>query len=264
MPGVSEERASWWRRARRPLVGALLVVGGGQLVSWTEPMAAFTVLETLTPNLVWRVRTDRPLVALSFDDGPHPVYTPQVLAILERYGVTATFFLIGERATRHPELVARIKAAGHEVGNHYFMDGATLGHSDTDFLRYLERTERAAGIEGPLKLFRPPGGVAWPRQLRLAREQGYACVLGSAYPHDSARPPVWYIRWLIKKNMVPGAIVVLHDGIPDPTRGLEALPDVLAEARKRGLRFVSIGRLMRANPARGSYHRVETIGRRGS
>jgi hypothetical protein len=56
------------------------------------------------------------------------------------------------------------------------MNGSSLGHSDADFIAYLERTEKAAGVTGPLKLFRPPGGVAWPRQLRLAQERGYTCV----------------------------------------------------------------------------------------
>jgi peptidoglycan/xylan/chitin deacetylase (PgdA/CDA1 family) len=238
------------RWAKPALVTALLAMGVWQLISWTEPVAAFDVLEKLTPNVVWRVRTDRPLVALSFDDGPHPVYTPRVLAILDRHGAQATFFLIGERASRHPELVGQIRAAGHEVGNHYYMDGACLGHADADFLGYLDRTERATGILGPPKLFRPPGGVAWPRQLRLARERGYRCVLGSAYPHDPAHPPVWYIEWLIKKNLAPGAIVILHDGISDPTRSIEALPAVLAEGRRRGFRFVSIGELMREGTGR--------------
>lgn len=169
---------------------------------------------------------------------------PQVLRILEEHGATATFFVIGERANRHPDLLCRMRSGGHEVGNHYFMDGATLGHSDVDFLGDLERTERAAGITGPLKLFRPPGGLAWPRQLRLARERGYLCVLGSAYPHDPARPPVWYIRWLVKKNLAPGAIVILHHGIPDPTRSIEALPQILIAGHRKGYRFVSIGRLI--------------------
>jgi peptidoglycan-N-acetylglucosamine deacetylase len=156
----------------------------------------------------------------------------------------ATFFVIGERAMRSPELIDRIRAEGHEVGNHYFINGATLGHSDADFAGYLDRTERAARIMGPRKLFRPPGGVAWPRQLQLARARGYTSVVGSAYPHDPAHPPVWYIQWLVKKNLAPGAIVILHDGIPDPSHSIEALPDILAAGHRMGLQFVAIGTLM--------------------
>jgi peptidoglycan/xylan/chitin deacetylase (PgdA/CDA1 family) len=216
-----------------------------QLIFWTEPSFAFAVAERVAPNFVWRVPTDKPFVALSFDDGPDTTYTPQVLAILERYGARATFFLIGERAKLRPQLVQRIKAAGHEVGNHYFMDGTTLGHTDAEFVCYLMSTERAIGISGQRKLFRPPGGLAWPRQLQLARQRGYTTVLGSAYPHDPMHPPVRYMRWLVVKNLAPGAIVILHDGIRDPSRSIEALPQILAAGKKKGLKFVSVGTLMK-------------------
>jgi peptidoglycan-N-acetylglucosamine deacetylase len=202
-------------------------------------------LERLTPNIIYRVRTERPLVALSFDDGPDPNFTVQVLEILQRHDAKATFFLIGERALRYPAVVSRIKTAGHEVGNHYFRNSPTLHHSDADFAGYLEQTERAIGITTGPKLFRPPGGVAWAGQLRIARAHGYECVLGCAYPHDPMHPPVWYMRWLIAKNLVPGVIVILHDGIRDPGRSIEALPHILDAGRARGLRFVSIGALVR-------------------
>jgi peptidoglycan-N-acetylglucosamine deacetylase len=215
------------------------------VVFWVEPLAALGLLERLTPKITYRVKTNQPLVALSFDDGPHPVFTPKVLEILERHNAKATFFLIGERALRHPEVVARIKAAGHEIGNHYFSDSSTLLHSDDDFLGNLELTEQAIKMAPGRKLFRPPGGVAWPRQLRLAQEQRYDCVLGSAYPHDPVHPPVSYISWLIRKNLAPGTIVILHDGIHDPTRSLQALPQILDAGRRKQLSFVSIGTLLR-------------------
>lgn len=228
-----------------------LVVGGalaifGLFLFWTEPLLVLGALERLTPNIVYRVRTHLPLVALSFDDGPHPTFTPQVLEILERHAAKATFFLIGERIWRHPDVVARLKARGHELGNHYLRDGSTLGDSDAEFVCNLEQTERALGGSEGLKFFRPPGGVAWPRQIKLARERGYTSVLGCAYPHDPMHPPVRYIRWLVEKNLVPGAIVILHDGIPDARRSLGALPHILAAGQKKGLRFVSIGQLMNA------------------
>jgi peptidoglycan/xylan/chitin deacetylase (PgdA/CDA1 family) len=225
----------------------LLVMGIG--VFWTEPLAVLSVLERLTPNFTYRVRTEHPVVALSFDDGPHPTFTPQVLEILDQHAARATFFLIGERALRHPEVVSRIKAAGHEVGNHYFVNAPTLGHADAKFLDYLERTEKAINKGTGGKLFRPPGGVAWPRQLRLARARGYKCVLGCAYPHDPMHPPVWYIRWLIEKNLGRGTIIILHDGISDPTRSIQALPQILSAGREKGLQFVSIGELLAGRPA---------------
>jgi peptidoglycan/xylan/chitin deacetylase (PgdA/CDA1 family) len=228
------------------LLSVLIAVVGGALVVGTQPLFAFGILERLTPNLIWRVETDQPLVALSFDDGPDPTHTPQVLEILKRSGATATFFLIGDRAEAHPDLVRRIRAEGHETGNHFFTIRHTNRYSDAEFVAYLERTERAAQVTGPRKLFRPPGGVAPTRHLRMARERGYSCVIGSAYPYDGGHPPVGYIQWLIEKNLAPGTIVILHDGIRDPSRSIAALPHILATGRERGFRFVSIGTLMAA------------------
>jgi peptidoglycan-N-acetylglucosamine deacetylase len=213
---------------------------------WIKPFDILSVLERITPNVIYRLRTTRPLVGLSFDDGPHPTFTPQVLDILQRHHAEATFFLIGDRALRHPEVVARIKAGRHEVGNHYFMDASILGHSDAVFRDYLEQTEKAIGIQTRPKLFRPPGGLAWPRQLRVARAHGYMCVLGSAYANDPIHPPVWYIRWWIERNLVPGAITILHDGISDSKRGIQALPHILTAGRQKGLRFVAVGTLMKS------------------
>jgi len=235
------------------LLSAFLILGAALLTAalvifWVEPLSVLGLIERLTPNIVYRTRTDRPLVALSFDDGPDPVHTPQVLDILERHQARATFFLIGERALKHPDLVTRIRSAGHQVANHYFRNGLMLLDSDAEFLCNLERTERAiAPDEGSnygLRLFRAPGGLARSGQLKLAQRRGYACVLGNAYPHDPLRPPVRYIRWLVQKNLRPGTIVILHDGIADPAHTLLALPSILAEGSRRGLCFVSIGELM--------------------
>jgi len=222
----------------------IALIATGLFVFWIEPLSILPALEHLTPNIMYRVRTELPLVALSFDDGPHAAFTPQVLDILQRHDAKATFFLIGERALHHPNVLAMIRAGGHEVGNHYFRNGPTLAHSDAAFLRNLEQTETALNPAGKPTLFRPPGGLAWPRQIKLARQRGYTCVLGCAYPHDPVHPPAWYIRWLVVKNLVPGAIVILHDGISDPSRTLQALPFILEAGHKKALRFVPIGELI--------------------
>src|SRR5207245_1540802 len=100
------------------LLLAAALFGVGLLVFWMEPLFVLSVIERLTPNVIYRVRTHRPVVALSFDDGPHPTFTLQVLEILQRHDAKATFFLIGERAIRHPAVVFHIKAAGHK-GAHW-------------------------------------------------------------------------------------------------------------------------------------------------
>jgi peptidoglycan/xylan/chitin deacetylase (PgdA/CDA1 family) len=243
---IAIDRRAGVRTVMPLLITALTLLAVALIFFCIEPLTILPLLERLTPNLTYRIRTRHPLVALSFDDGPHPIFTPQVLDILRQHNAQATFFLIGERALRHPELVARIKAAGHEVANHYFTDGSLLLHSDADFVRNLERTEQVLGLTAGPKFFRPPGGIAWPNQLRLAQAHGYECMLGSAYPHDPLHPPVWYIRWLVTKNLAPGTIVILHDGIANPARTMQALLQILEAARRKGLSFVSIGTLKAA------------------
>ena len=228
----------------------LLVLGGllltGTAVVVTQPLWAFEALAWATPRIVWRIDTPEPLVALSFDDGPAPEHTPQVLDILSKHRAHATFFLIGDRAVAHPELVGRLRSEGHEVGNHSFTIRPTVQASDDAFLANLTRTEEVLGLSGPIKLFRPPGGKIRPSQLRLAEDRGYRVILGSAYPYDGAHPPSAYIRWLVTKNLAPGVIVILHDGIADPSRMVAALGSILTDGERKGLRFVTVGDLLGA------------------
>lgn len=233
------------------LILGVVFAAAAAAVFWLEPLVVLGFLERLTPNIIYRVRTKQRLVGLSFDDGPHPVFTPQVLEILQTHGARATFFFIGERAQLHPELVNSMKTAGHQMGNHYSRNGLILFDSDADFLRNLDETERIVGLGDQsgfgTKLFRAPGGLARSRQLTLAQSRGYCCVLGNAYPHDPLHPPVAYIQWLVKKNLRPGSIVILHDGIANPARTIRALPYILAEGRRRGLSFVTIGELLESS-----------------
>jgi peptidoglycan/xylan/chitin deacetylase (PgdA/CDA1 family) len=228
----------------------LLVLGGvlvaGTTVVVTQPLWAFDALAWAIPRIVWRVETTEPLVALSFDDGPAPDHTPQVLEMLSKHRAHATFFLIGDRAAAHPELLGRLRSEGHELGNHYFTIRSTIRASDEDFLANLTRTEEILGLHGPIKLFRPPGGLIRSSHLRLAEDHGYRVILGSAYPYDGSHPPPAYIRWLVTKNLAPGVIIILHDGIADPSRMISVLDSILVSGERKGLRFVTVGELLRA------------------
>jgi peptidoglycan-N-acetylglucosamine deacetylase len=212
-----------------------------------QPAGVVSLLARATPRILWRVGTWAPVVALTFDDGPDPVYTPQILDILARHQARATFFLIGENARRHPDIVAHIRGAGHEVGNHTDTQGSTALMSMSRFSDSLLRAEAALArpAEEP-RLFRPGGGVIRPAQLDLAIRRGYSCVLGSAYAWDPYRPPAGYIRWAIAKNLGPGAIVVLHDAGGDRSNTVAALPGILEAGRAKGLRFVTVSDLLSA------------------
>lgn len=243
-------RRRWWRRAG----AAVAVVAATALVTLlTQPSWLFGLLSWTYPDILWRVQTPAPLVALTFDDGPTPDHTPEVLALLAKHSAHATFFLIGDRAEANPALVGMIRSGGHEVGSHYYTVRSTLRASDNEFLTNLLRTETVLGLGGPIKLYRPPGGLIRRSQLDLALQHGYRCVLGSAYPYDPSHPPSAYIRWLVTKNLAPGTIVILHDGIADPSRTIAALDDILAAGERKGLRFVTVGELL----ARGQPESVQ-------
>ena len=238
------------------LLTAIALLCVGLLVFWIEPLGALSVRERLTPNVTYRVRTHRPLVALP----SMMVHTLTSHSKSSRFSSSTTLrqpsslSASGPCATRRWFLVSKVMDTRSVTTTS--LNASILCHSDADFLCYLEQTERAIGITAGPKLFRPPGGVAWPRQLRLARAHRYECVLGSAYPHDPMHPPLSYIRWLIRKNLVPGAIVILHDGMSDPTRSIQALPQILTAGHQSGLRFVSIGALVR-----GAAEQMETFSR---
>jgi peptidoglycan/xylan/chitin deacetylase (PgdA/CDA1 family) len=233
------------RRWPRLLLGCLVAVGIAAAIVLYQPLWTFKVLARAFPRILWRVETSEPLVALTFDDGPAPGNTPAVLSILARHHAQATFFMIGDRAVAYPRLVDEVRRAGHEVGNHYYTIRSTQRASDDDFLANLRKAEAVLDLGVP-KLFRPPGGIARSSQLRLAAANGYTCVLGSAYPYDPSHPPTAYIRWLVSKNLAPGVIVILHDGIANPSRSIAALESILSAGEQKGLRFVSVGELLRA------------------
>jgi peptidoglycan/xylan/chitin deacetylase (PgdA/CDA1 family) len=224
---------------------ALAVFAGAILLAALQPAALIDLLARIFPGILWRVNTAEPMVALTFDDGPHPVYTPQVLEILARHNIQATFFLVGEHAQAHPELVVQIRQAGHEIGNHTGTMATTLFLPTEAFENDLRQAEATLGTENSdPKFFRPAGGWIRPAQLRRAKSHGYTCVLGSAYAFDPYRLPTGYIRWAIVKNLEPGVIVVLHDSGGNRSNTVGALEGILAAAQTRGLRWTTLSELI--------------------
>jgi peptidoglycan/xylan/chitin deacetylase (PgdA/CDA1 family) len=224
----------------------LAIAAGVLLVLVWMPLWAVRGVSKAFPGTVWMVPTHEPVVALTFDDGPHPVHTPQVLDILKRHNAHATFFLVGAQARQHPELVARIRAEGHEIGNHTDSMKTTLYMSAERFEQSLQRAEQTLDLDEGRKLMRPAGGLIRPSQVAAAKKHGYTVVVGSSYAWDPAHPPQAYIRWAIAKNLRPGAIAVLHDAGGDRSRSVAALEGILADAERKGLRCVTLSELLAA------------------
>jgi len=186
-------------------------------------------------------------IALTFDDGPDPVYTPQVLDVLERHGVKATFFVIGQHVDAHPKLIQRIAAAGHAVGSHGFSHTILRGVWPSVIATELGLTDaaiaRAAGVR--TRLFRHPGGMQGAFLPFMALAGGRRVVVWSVDPRDYTAPGAEEIARRVLEAVHPGAIVLLHDGSPDGDQSREqtvaALPAILEGLRGRGYRFVHLG-----------------------
>ena len=191
-------------------------------------------------------------VALTFDDGPSPVYTPQILAILKAWGMRATFFVVGHHAQQYPDIVRAEWLDGNAVGNHTFSHLFLPGASPAQLRSQLSTTTRtlqAIAYDPCLWLFRPPYGGVDASVLAEARRQGLATVLWDVQAEDWLRPGAGVIANRIVSQLHSGAIILLHDSapdgeIPDRSQTVAALPTILAAIRDEGLRAVTLPKLL--------------------
>jgi peptidoglycan-N-acetylglucosamine deacetylase len=192
---------------------------------------------------IWRVPMTKRLIALTFDDGPYPFYTPLLLHVLDRSHVAATFFCVGRSAQQFPELMDRIVASGDEVGNHTFNHYKLNGLSDEQIAEQIMEGGAILStfVGRPLDLFRPPHGRYDKRVLEIASAMGYRTVFWNDSPEDTKdiSPALEVERVLAQAR--PGGIVLLHSG---QFRTIEALPVIIDKLRAEGYTFVTVGQLL--------------------
>lgn len=203
----------------------------------------------LDRHLLCSIATGERHVALTFDDGPHPRHTPELLDHLDRAGVKATFFLVGRRVREFPEIARNIALRGHEIGNHGF------AHVPITLLPapMLQREigDAAKIIEGATgkrtRFFRPPMGWFTASALRIVRALGHEPVIGSIHPRDSRRPGTDAIVNHVLERVSPGGIIILHDGgwtlRSDRSQSVTAASRLLEELPLRGYRFQTLSAL---------------------
>ncbi|BCL15082.1 polysaccharide deacetylase family protein [Micromonospora sagamiensis] len=176
-------------------------------------------------------------VALTFDDGPDPVWTPKVLEQLRRHRVTATFCVVGTRVRKHPGLVARIVREGHQLCNHSWHHDVDLGGRPRAEIRAdLDRTTRAirAAVPGAkVPFYRQPGGRWTPEVVAVARDLGMTPLHWNVDPQDWAKPTATTIVARVKDATRPGSVVLLHDGGGNRAATVAACPGLIADIKRR-------------------------------
>jgi len=232
---------------RRPATAAILVAG-----ATVAGVAAFMPRNPALGRALWRGPADRPRAALTFDDGPGPS-TPDVLDALAQEGVRATFFVLGRQVERHPDIVRRIVAEGHELANHGYDHGILIFRGADHVADQLARTERAvtaaAGPDAMSRLFRAPHGFRGPATALAARRAGYRMAAWTRGVFDSAEPGAATIARRAATALEPGTILLLHDAdgwAPGRPRHqtAEALADICRGARERDLELVTLSELV--------------------
>lgn len=195
-------------------------------------------------GIVWSVPVRRPEIALTFDDGPFPFYTPLLLHILDSAHVRATFFLVGRNVQEFPELVERIVASGDEIGNHTFNHYHLIGLDDAEVRFQVEEAARVLQpfTREPLTLFRPPHGKITPHIAEIVHDLGYRTIFWTDGVRDyKPMDPVLEAERIVA-HATPGGIILLHNG---ETNTVEALPTIISELRAHGFEIVPVGQLLR-------------------
>ena len=197
-----------------------------------------TWMQRLYPGVVWRKQQEKKVVYLTFDDGPIPECTPQILDILAQYGVKATFFMVADNAVRHPQLLERIRQEGHSIGNHTYHH---LRGCQVTTNHYLDDVEQASKVLDT-KIFRPPHGRMKYSQKRALLKQGYTIYLWDVLPHDyNPRYSVEHMLKIIKRYTRNGSIITCHDSLKSRDRVLELLPRMIEWLQSEGYRIEAIG-----------------------
>ena len=191
------------------------------------------------PYGIFRVGTD---VYLTFDDGPIPEVTPQVLAILAQYKVKATFFMVGENIDKHPEVFEQVIKAGHSIGNHTYNHLKGWNYSLKEYMTNVTKWEEAVMRHMPnghlapvLNRFRPPYGKAWLWQRYALHKKGYRLIYWDILTRDydkNVTPEQMLAN--IKKNIRPGSIINFHDSLKSNERMLTVLPQAIEWLQAQG------------------------------
>jgi peptidoglycan/xylan/chitin deacetylase (PgdA/CDA1 family) len=219
-----------------------------------DALLLYAVFERRAPlfgRIVSRGRPRSPAIAITFDDGPTEPYTSQILDVLRQSGAKATFFVLGARAQKAPDVVRRAAREGHEIGNHTWDHAALPLRSPSGMRVTIRRTsdvvDNITGVRP--RVFRAPFGWRNPWLDSAARREGCQPIAWTVGVSDTDRPGVDAIVGRAIEGFVDGSIILLHDGRsfdpnPDASQVVEALPHILREAQRCGFRLLTVSQLL--------------------
>ncbi|WP_379151976.1 polysaccharide deacetylase family protein [Paenibacillus sp. sgz5001063] len=251
-PRLLQQPDSGQRAVAEPKEDLAIPAGSSRTSSQLQKRGKTLTLSQLLRKYPETIKTQGPRrkqIALTFDDVPDPRFTPQVLDMLRRYHVHATFFIVGSRAEKHPELVARMIREGHAVGNHSYNHPEFGKISINAFRTQIIRTENIINTLAGYKprLIRPPYGDISEQQLKWAKAHGYKLVNWNVDSLDWKGLSKTQVRNNIITHAGKGAIVLQHGG---GGRGsnlqgtIQALPEVINIMHKRGYTFVTLPQML--------------------
>lgn len=200
------------------------------------------------PKIHYSGDSNKNLIALSFDDGPDSTYTSQILDILNEYDIKATFFVLGERVEKYPEILKSIHENGHEVGNHSWSHKYFPKLSKEGMKKEVSMTEKiiveTIGEYSPV--FRPPYGALNNPGKELISSLGYNIVNWSVDTRDWAGTPSDQMMKYVKQQLKPGGIILMHNSgnVNSLKNTVEILPTIIEWAKEQGYEFTTVSEVL--------------------
>lgn len=239
---------SVWRTTAAALA-AIILVSGMTNPAQGKPIVKNRDYYEQRGDMIWEVHTSQKVIALTFDDGPDPSETDQILAVLRQYNAKCTFFAIGKRIAAYPDVARRVITDGHELANHtynhiYFKKPISGQQIQEELALTEKEIVKVSGRHS--SLFRPPGGMYDETLVDISNSMGLTPVLWSWHQdtRDWNRPGVYSIASRVIRNAHSGDIVLLHDHVHGQSQTLEALKIILPELQKQGFRFVTVSEMI--------------------
>lgn len=246
-----------WPRRRLPM---LLFAGALSLAVQAERSRTLGVFGDRSPEVLYSVQTDEPVIAITIDDGPDAATTPRLLQLLNAYKAKVTFFLIADRVQGNEALVRAMVEAGHEIGNHMTRDVPSIELPPDVFEQELLRADRILSPFARPRWFRPGSGWYDEIMLEIVERHRYQAALGSIYPLDAHVGWSWFAQRYILTLAGPGSVIILHDGGERGERTLATLQAILPQLIGDGYRLVTLSELVKFEAGAGinDGHEAET------